>query len=88
MANVVLPCSDEEAIKFAQQTADKRHNVYFIYGKIKYTGGGFDNITTDDGFVFFTRISAQVYVEFAHFTILGDLIPKLLDEYQSQGQPR
>jgi hypothetical protein len=84
MANVVLPSSDEEAIKYAQQAADKVHNIYFVYSKIKLSGGIVNNAGTDDRFVFFTRISAQVYLTSSEFARFGDLLPTLLHEYKQK----
>lgn len=78
MANVVLPSSNEEAIKYAQVAADKEHNVYFVYSK-------FQNKDAQET-VYFVRISAQVYVSFDNFCTLAALVPKLLRDFEANQQ--
>ena len=78
MSNVVLPSTNEEAIKHTQRILDKVHNVYFVYSKVKRDP---TQPESPSNVIYFTRISAQVYVQYSDFERLAELVPQVLEEY-------
>ncbi len=73
MINVVLPSSDPDAIAYAQSQLDTVYHIYFVYGSVK-------NVQSSET-IFFTRLSAQVYVQMSDFMELSHLLPKIISEY-------
>jgi selenocysteine lyase/cysteine desulfurase len=75
MSNVVLPCRDEQSTKHLQEALDRRHKVYIVTGRVA------GSMSAHGSDVFFTRLSAQVYLQMEDFEKLADLVPRILAEY-------
>ena len=73
MFSVILPSTDAAAIAYVQDTLSTRCDIYMVYGSAVDVG---TNQVT-----YFTRLSAQVYLELSDFDTLGKLVPQLLAEY-------
>ena len=71
--NVILPSTDPEAIAYVQSTLDSKYRIYMVYGSATDSATG--------QLIYFTRLSAQVYVQMSDFELLAELVPKLLSEY-------
>lgn len=79
MINVILPSTDADAVAYMQDQLDKVYDIYVVYSSVQSAG--------DPGnMIFFTRLSAQVYLELADFEKLSLLVPTLLQEYNSTKQ--
>ena len=76
MVNIALPCNNETAIKSMQQTLHKDHNVYLVFDVI------FDESGEGRQQIFFTRLSAQVYVEMSDFELVGKLVLQILNNME------
>jgi selenocysteine lyase/cysteine desulfurase len=74
--SVILPSTDADAIAYVQSTMDSEYLIYFVYDKTVSAKTGET--------IFFTRLSAQVYLELSDFERFGALLPKLLLEYSAK----
>jgi hercynylcysteine S-oxide lyase len=72
MVNIILPSTDVEAIAFMRDTLDIEYNIYIVYDVIPA-----DKSDTGEE-IYFTRLSAQVYLELQDFMRLATLVPELL----------
>ena len=70
--SIILPSTDAEALAYVQSTLDSQYSMYMVYGSI---------VTAKNETVFFTRLSSQVYLEVNDFLQLGELVPRLLTEF-------
>lgn len=91
MINVVLPTHDSEAVSFLQKQLDDVHNIYIVCSSLRINtciegdkGSDSANSITND--VFFTRLSAQIYLELSDFARLANLVPIILSEYEINRQ--
>ena len=75
MINIGLPSNDPDALAYVQSTMDKKYHVYIVYDKITDASTGV--------ITYFTRLSAQVYVQLSDFERVAELVPLLLHEYYS-----
>lgn len=72
--NVILPSTDVNAIGSMAGALSSKHGFYFTYGSVNLTA------TTGET-VYYTRLSAQVYLELSDFEKLAYLVLTLLAEY-------
>ena len=84
MVNIILPSSDPDAVSYMRDTLETDYNTYIVYDRIPA-----DLVREDSPFytgndVYFTRLSAQVYLELSDFTQLADLVPELLKSAPSR----
>eukprot|EP00668_Euglena_longa_P016643 GGOE01020931.1.p1 GENE.GGOE01020931.1~~GGOE01020931.1.p1 ORF type:complete len:426 (+),score=95.97 GGOE01020931.1:48-1325(+) len=79
MANVVLPSDDPAAVEAMQLALDRDHNVYIVCDSVPGPAGRR---------IFFTRLSAQVYVELEDFRRVAFLVAQFLlpDDPQPGGR--
>lgn len=80
MINVILPSTDPDAVAYMRETLDQKFGIYIVYDMIP---SSLSNTGKD---ILFTRLSAQVYLELSDFTQLGELVPRLLEEYREELQ--
>jgi len=78
MINVVLPSNDVDAVVYMQSTLDSRYNIYIVVSSVPSTSTD-GTVST----IYFTRLSAQVYLEMSDFVTVGELVPQLLAEYEN-----
>jgi hercynylcysteine S-oxide lyase len=78
MINIILPSTDTDAVAYMRQTLDDKYGIYIVYDKIP------SSLSSTGKDILFTRLSAQVYLELTDYTQLGELVPQLLAEYESQ----
>jgi hypothetical protein len=71
--NVILPSKDPSAIGYMSGKLSSEHNFYFTYSSVVST------LTGET--IYYTRLSAQVYLEMGDFEKLAYLVPSLLAEY-------
>jgi hypothetical protein len=72
MTNVILPTTSADAVKELQYRLDNEYNIYIVAVSVfSHTLGSP---------IYFTRLSAQVYVEMSDFVRLGELVLMILNE--------
>jgi len=69
MVNVGLPVATAAAMETLQRTLDVDHNVYIVCSEVRDTSGRS---------MFFTRLSAQVYLDLNDFRMLAELVLELV----------
>jgi hypothetical protein len=77
MVNIILPSTDPDAISYMRDTLDTQYNIYIVYDKVPASL----SVTGRD--IYFTRLSAQVYLELSDLLQLGSLVPELLQKFYS-----
>jgi hercynylcysteine S-oxide lyase len=78
MVNIILPSTDVDAIAFMRDALDTQYNIYIVYDVIPSD----KSLTGEE--IYFTRLSAQVYLELKDFMRLATLVPELLAQGSSQ----
>jgi len=73
MVNIVLPCCDENAVKFMQSKLDDEYGIFVVYKTMDLSGKIYHIL----------RLSAQIYLEEIDFLPLEKLVPQFLHEYSS-----
>jgi selenocysteine lyase/cysteine desulfurase len=73
MTNVVLPTSNDQETQELQRILDEEYNVYIVTGKVPVT----NNTDGSQREVYFTRLSAQVYLELSDFQRLSGLVVEI-----------
>lgn len=77
MVNVILPSTDADAISNMQSILDSTYHMYIVCSSVP-------NANSNGDVIYFTRLSAQVYLQMTDFILLGQLIPQLLSEYRNK----
>lgn len=81
MVNIVLPSQNPAAVKYMRDTLEDTHSIYIVCDFIP------KELSRTNSVVFFTRLSAQVYLELSDFARLGNLVPQLLAQYDNLDSP-
>ena len=84
MVNIVLPSNDPVALKYVQHELDTVHNIYIVFDS--FVDSRIRNPEHEYN-VYFTRLSAQVYVQISDFEILGKLVLEILDCFLGSALP-
>ena len=76
MVNIQLPSSNYAALKSMQNILDREHNVYLVFDCVV------DESEEDRKKIYFTRLSAQVYIEMLDFEMVGRLVSEVLNKFE------
>ena len=98
MVTIELPSSDADAVAYMRNTLESEHHIYIVYDQMPMTlftppppppSSSPTPVAEPThpparSLLFFTRLSAQVYLEMSDFEQLGQLVPQLLAQHTSR----
>jgi hypothetical protein len=71
MINVILPSTNENAIKSMQEILSNTHSIYVVYGKVLGSTGSY---------IYFLRLSGSIYLDIDDLMKIEFLVPQLLNK--------
>lgn len=71
MINVILPSTNENAIKSMQEILSNTHSIYVVYGKVMGSTGSY---------IYFLRLSGSIYLDIDDLMKIEFLVPQLLNK--------
>lgn len=77
MVNVILPSTNSSAISSMRNELDEVYNIYIVYDSVPA------ELSKTNEIIYFTRLSAQIYLDYNDFMKLKDLVPELLQKYST-----